>query len=56
MCLSCVPSVYSFAPLAKMNLSFTYVIFIPVYACSFRLVLLFGSVILYFTAELCSRG
>lgn len=56
MCLSCVSSVYFFALPAKMNLCFTYVIFIPVYACNFRLVLLFGSVLLYFTFLLCSRG
>lgn len=34
MCLSCVSSVYSFALLAKMNLSFTCVIFIGVYVRS----------------------
>lgn len=56
MCLSCVSSVYFFALLAKMNLCFTYVIFIPVYAGNFRLVLLFGSVLLHFRSLLCSRG
>lgn len=56
MFILCVSNVYFFALLAKMNLCFTYVIFIPVYVCSFGLVLLFGSVLLYFTALLCSRG
>lgn len=56
MCLSCVSHVYFFVLLAKMNLCFAYVTFIPVYACAFRLVLLFGTALLYFMALLCGRG
>lgn len=56
MYLSCVSNVYVFALLAKMNLCFKHVIFIPVYVHSFQLVLVFGRALLYFTAWLCNRG
>lgn len=54
--LVCVSNVYVFALQAKMNLSFKHVIFIPVYVCTFRLVLVLASALLYFTALLCSWG
>lgn len=56
MFILCVSNVNVFALQAKMNLSFKHVIFIPVYVCTFRLVLVLASALLYYTALLCSWG